>query len=261
LLRKFGLDRPGLERGPLIGRKIDNERYTFGIPIPLGDPDLLRAVAKVALCYAREVGCDVSFDSVAARFLRGSYDGMPPVASPQNEVIELPDLTTPALTHGVYLHEDVATRQLFAYVVLFEIVELVVLLDEGTSFGVAPNGYRYNLVTGQRENRRFRWVADPASIGEWLRVPQVISTRLTDRSPALMHYIGHPEDLWTARAMAAAARAFFEERDSGREGTAQQVARQRAEKMLQRYGLRLGELRIGLQEPGTGGPGTGTPAP
>ncbi|MBT3381501.1 MAG: HNH endonuclease [Lentisphaerae bacterium] len=204
-----------------------------------------RAIAKMALCYAREMQVPVSTNATVVRFLRGEDVAWCPVVPVLSDVIAFEPPEENALAHEIFLLRAAEDRCLFGYVVLFGVVEFLVLLDCDSVRGALAEGYRYDLVTGSQDVRPFRRVARSSAMHDWFLRDEFPAARINERSKALTYWLKHRNELWMRRALGAAGRRLYATLDAGGDREAAvAAANSEAERVLSRYGLTIGKFEL-----------------
>lgn len=207
-------------------------------PIPLSDPIFLRAVAKIACCFARQIGLPISSGAVAARYFRGESIPSVPVVTTRADVIRIHGIPANSFYHSVQLMRDPDSNRLFAYVCLFYFLEFIVLIDEPHLIGVPLPSYFLNLVTGRPEKHDANWTVNAKELDGWLAEKRLELDRAVSRADRINFWMTNRVNLWANRAAASATEKLEEEL---RKGVPDEVAEQKwteeFRRVLWQYGL------------------------
>jgi hypothetical protein len=233
----------------LVGTEHAGGKYTLDLfNVSFNDTALLRAVAKIASCYARHMGFPVPFSALAPQFVRGEPTPVVPVVAAVSDVVAIFNLDPQPLHHAVFLFKPSRTTHLLAYVVLFHAFEFVVLIDENSSAPTGCAGYLWNVVTALPEVHDFSWVANPDDLIEWVRQRPPPGERAQGRSESLTHWIRNIEAVWIQRAFSAALREFQRRISEGaNEHDALAQVNAEMQSRLAPYGLSVQEIKITRQ--------------
>lgn len=222
----------------------------YSIPIPgpdILDQDILRAIAKIALCYSRYANLPLSDSGVAIRYLRGESINPLPVVPIWMELISIQttDDLSP-LHHSIYLKTH--SGRLFCYIALFGMFEFVVLLEENwqdcSATGSYP-GYRYNLISCREEDVSYSWNDLP--VEDWLISPIGPHERWKDMSKPFQYYYEHRDELWCRRGLAAAVERYNQGIAHGESpDIAKSAAQDEAQRVVKKHGgfLEINTIKV-----------------
>lgn len=232
----------------LVGTTREEGERGFQFSFPLlnaKDSEVLRAIAKIAVVFARARGVDLAADSPAIGFLRGGTPSTIPVAPARGDVLVWRDVPAHPVTHGIALCSPPGSGELWAHVVLFEALEFVVQLSSGGAKDGFHGVYRYSVVDAATEDRNGAWVASAADLHDWLTTPALESTRLANRFEHVRWWLARPREIWLQRATSAGARRFFARTDAGdSQDEAQLAAKHEMDRVLSRYDMVVQSLEV-----------------
>jgi hypothetical protein len=245
ILRKNLRRRPHVVSS-LVGVEQPRERFTASfVKYSADDEDLLRALARIGVCYAREVGVPVAAADSTLRFSRGDVLARHPVAPVRADVVAIPDLPPQPLYHALFLSKPEGDGPVHVYVVLFEFCEFVVGFAARYPGPAISAGHMVNLVSGLTEERPFRWLVEASEVERWIAEPKLDATRVNVRGGSVAYYLRHPEHLWIERANLRGMAASFKAQDRGVTAeTAMEEALREANQVLMPYGLQMDTLDI-----------------
>lgn len=224
----------------------EHEGSQFSLPLSslsYKDEEALRAVAKVALCFARHAGVSVHSSSLAVKFIRREDTPIIPVGTPLADAVSIYPLPENPLHHSVCVFKSAGSKRLLAYVSLFHAYEFVVLLDDNSEEVQIHQIHLWNAVSGRTEVAEFKWNVSESQLQEWLVAREYSGERMLQRASPLKHWLHHREAIWVQRAVAKAGDTYFKLFDEGTSHTeAMAAAKVTANAALSKYELTIERL-------------------
>jgi HNH endonuclease len=237
-----------VQTSSLVGEPVEKNEYSITQNVQFNNINLLRAIAKIASCYVRYKGIQLPSLALAPSFVLNGTTGIVPVTTPHSDIVQIVDLPEHPLYHAIFLHKAQNSPNLFAYIVLFQAFEFIVLVDHSSELPPVTYGYLWNIVTGFPESHDFSWIACNDEMLAWFG-QQVLSEagaeRLRTRHDSIAYWAKHSQSMWLQRAITAAANEYYRCKDAGESHeAAQAVAQDRMDKILAPHDLKVENFRI-----------------
>lgn len=205
--------------------------------------DSLRAVVKIALAFCRLRSIPISQSAIAVRFLRGDTTS-DIVGAVRRDVVSLAHAEEHPLTHSIYVWKTANDPTLYAYLVLFEVLEFIIKLDEASHLDECSESYRYSIVTAQEHPKDFAWIAIKDDIDAWISSDELPLARVKQRMSLVQYWLDNALEMWGRRATAAAAKTFVAAINEGKPyEEALRLAQTRGTQVGDIYGL---DVRVAI---------------
>lgn len=225
--------------------EIPSSQFTMNMGYSTDDDNLLREIARIAVCYARHVGCAINATEPTLRFSRGEDINYCPVVPVQGNVVSINDLPNHPLYHGIFLNKPEDSSVIQIYVFLFQYCEFLVEFQADYWGPNISSGYLLNLVSGISENRAFKWKLKPDVSGIWFNERKVESSHFAERFKSVQYYLNQRDRLWIDRALLIGVNHYFQILESGStKKKATNEAWKEANRILKRYEMKIDKFTI-----------------